>query len=70
MGGVAIAILRNQCHAPTIMLINFVITSLEIRYLLPLNYFFYGQFTRGKKTLYSLGCVNYNLNADENFLIK
>jgi hypothetical protein len=69
--GVAIAILGNRCHAPTIMLTNFVITPIELRYLLPLNYYFSRTIYRGaKKRLYSLGSSTPNLNADENNLIK
>ncbi|KAJ4775731.1 E3 ubiquitin-protein ligase [Rhynchospora pubera] len=33
--GVAIAVLRERCHAPTIMLTNFVVTPLELSLVIP-----------------------------------
>ncbi|MQM04545.1 hypothetical protein Taro_037342 [Colocasia esculenta] len=31
--GMAIALLRNHCHAPSVMLANFVATPIELRYV-------------------------------------
>lgn len=69
--GVAIAILRERCHAPTIMLTNFVITPLELRLFAYFKLFFIKDILQGKKdTLYGLESSNHNLNAIENNLIR